>query len=147
MITPYLISSSAADAIAFYVHVFGAEEIVRLQWPDGRVAHAELRLGGGVLMLADEHPGEGYVGPRTLGGSPVSLYLRVQDVDALHARAVAAGASERAAPANQMDGDRRGSFVDPFGHVWAVATLLEELAPAELVQRFQKLTSNSGELR
>jgi PhnB protein len=144
MPVPYLIVSPASDAIAFYARAFGATEVVRLAMPGGKIAHAELRLGGDTLMLADEHPDEGYVGPQRLGGTPVSLYLSVADVDAVHARALAAGATERMAPADQFDGDRRGTLVDPFGHVWAVATRKEEVSNAELLRRFAKAIAAEG---
>lgn len=143
MPVPYLIVSSAPAAIAFYTRVFGATELVRLQQPDGKIAHAELQLGGETIMLADEHPEMGYCSPSTLGGSAVSLYVVVDDADAVQARALAAGAGERQAVADQFDGDRRGSFVDPFGHVWLVATKREEIPHAELVRRFAELVSNA----
>jgi PhnB protein len=138
MAVPYLIVSRAAEAIAFYERAFGARELVRLAMPDGRIGHAELRLGGATIMLADEYPELGYVSPQRLGGSPVSLYLRVGDVDATHARALAAGARERLAPTDQFDGDRRGTLVDPFGHVLSVATRKEEVPHDELIRRFEK---------
>jgi PhnB protein len=144
MPVPYLIVSPAAEAIAFYARVFGAVELVRLAMPDGRVGHAELHLGGGTLMLADEFPEEGYASPLRLGGSAVSLYLSVDDVDAVHARALAAGARERAAPTDHFDGDRRGTLVDPFGHVWSVATRKEAVSPEELVRRFEKAMAAQG---
>jgi PhnB protein len=144
MPVPYLIVSPAAEAIAFYARVFDAVELVRLAMPDGRVGHAELHLGGGTLMLADEFPEEGYASPLRLGGSAVSLYLSVDDVDAVHARALAAGARERAAPTDHFDGDRRGTLVDPFGHVWSVATRKEAVSPEELVRRFEKAMAAQG---
>jgi PhnB protein len=141
---PYLIVSPAADAITFYARVFGARELVRLATPDGKVAHAELRLGDGTIMLADEHADLGYVGPLRLGGSPVSLYLTVDDVDAVHARALSAGARERAAPADHFDGDRRGTLVDPFGHVWSVATRKQDVPHEELLRRFEQAMAAEG---
>ena len=145
MPVPYLIVSSAAEAIAFYARVFDATELVRLESPDGKIAHAELRIGNDRIMLADEYPEQGYASATRLGGSPVSLYLVVEDVDTVHARALAAGASERMAVADQFDGDRRGTLVDPFGHVWLVATQRERVGPAELVERFRKLIEAGGE--
>jgi PhnB protein len=144
MPVPYLIVSPAADAIAFYTRAFGAIESLRLALPDGKVAHAELRLGEDPIMLADEFPEEGYLSPLRLGGSGVSLYLRVDDVDATHARALAAGARERAAPADQFDGDRRGTLVDPFGHVWSLATRRQSVSPEELVRRFEQAMAAQG---
>jgi PhnB protein len=136
MPTPYLIASPASDAIAFYARVFDARERIRLAMPDGRIGHAELTIGDGALMLADEFPEQGFASPKRLGGSPVELYLLVSDVDATHARACAAGASEKSAPEDQVDGERRSSIVDPFGHVWLLATRREDLAPDEIVRRF-----------
>jgi PhnB protein len=142
--TPYLIASSAAQALAFYVRAFDATERLRLTTPDGRVAHAELLVAGELVMLADEFPEHGYVSPARLGGSAVSIYLRVPDVDAVHTRALASGARERMAPADQFDGDRRSAIVDPFGHVWLVATRHEDVAVEEVVRRFQRLTASAG---
>jgi PhnB protein len=140
MAVPYLIVSPAAQAIAFYARALGATEVVRLAQPDGKIAHAELRVAGAAVMLADEHLDEGYAGPLRLGGSPVSLYLRVDDVDVVHARALAAGARERQAPADHFDGDRRSTLVDPFGHVWSIATRKHDVSPDELVRRFGELS-------
>ena len=136
MSIPYLIVDSAGLALAFYKDVFGAEEKVCLTMPDGKIAHAELRLPDGPLMLADEFPEQGYRGPRSLGGSPVSIYLRVDDVDAVFARALAAGASSQMDVADQFDGDRRGSLIDPFGHVWLIATRKEQVSDEDVVRRF-----------
>jgi PhnB protein len=146
MPTPYLIVSSSREAIDFYTRALGAKEIVRLEMPDGKIGHAELDFAGEALMLADEFPELGFVSPARLGGSAVSLYLRVPDVDAAHARALAAGAREREAPADQIDGDRRSAIIDPFGHAWSLATRKEDVLPAELVRRF-RASMNSGEQR
>jgi PhnB protein len=144
MPVPYSIGSPAAEAIAFYARVFGAREVVRLAMPDGKVAHAELRLGDGTAMLADEFTDEGYASPLRLGGSAVSIYLHVDDVDAVYARASGAGARERAAPSDQFDGDRRGTLVDPFGHVWSIATRIEDVPSDELSRRFEKAMAAQG---
>lgn len=136
---PYLIATPAAEAIAFYARVFGARELVRLTAPDGKIAHAEIAIGDERVMLADAYPDQGYASPTDLGGTPVSLYVRVSDADAVHARALAAGASERSPVTDQFDGDRRGAMVDPFGHVWLVATEREAVTNAELVRRFERL--------
>ena len=114
-ITPYVIVSNADRAIEFYKLAFGATEFVRLADSSGKVMHAELRIGSATLMLADEFPEMGYCSPETLGGSPVSLFLYVEDVDAFFAKAIAAGAKETMAIADQFDGDRRGTLTDPFG--------------------------------
>jgi PhnB protein len=139
MPVPYLIATPAAEAIAFYTRVLGARELVRLTSPDAKIAHAELAIGDERLMLADAYPEMGYASPTDLGGSPVSLYVRVADADAVQARAIAAGATERSPVADQFDGDRRGSIVDPFGHVWLIATEREVVSNAELVRRFERL--------
>ncbi|MBM4382979.1 MAG: VOC family protein [Deltaproteobacteria bacterium] len=145
MPTPYLIASPASEAIDFYARVFGAREHIRLAMPDGRIGHADLSIRDGTLMLAYEFPEQGFASPKRLGGSPVELHLLVPDVDATHARACAAGATEKSAPENQVDGERRSSIVDLFGHVWLLATRREELAPDEIVRRFHAAMSK-GEI-
>ena len=135
--TPYLIVSSAKAAIAFYKAAFNASEVVRLTDPAGKVMHAELRIDGMPLMLADEFPDMGYRSPHSLGGSAVSILLYVADVDSQFARALAAGASSTMEVADQFDGDRRGTLTDPFGHVWLLATKKEDISSEELQKRFQ----------
>jgi PhnB protein len=138
--TPYLIVNSAKAAIAFYKAAFNATEVVRLTDPTtGKVMHAELRIEGMPLMLADEFPEMGYRSPQSLGGSPVSMYLYVADVDSQFARALAAGASSTLEVADQFDGDRRGTLTDPFGHVWLLASKKEDISSEELQRRFQVL--------
>jgi PhnB protein len=133
--TPYLIVRGAADAIEFYKRAFGATEMLRMADPQGRVGHAEIRIGDSVIMLADEHPAMGYRGPRSLGGSSVSILLYLDDVDAVFDRAVKAGAKALRPVANQFYGDRSGTLEDPFGHVWTIATHVEDVAPEELKRR------------
>jgi PhnB protein len=133
--TPYLIVKGAADAIEFYKRVFGATEIMRMADPQGRVGHAEIRIGDSVVMLADEHPAMGYRSPRSLGGSSVSLLLYLEGVDTVFERAVKAGAKPLRAVADQFYGDRSGTLEDPFGHVWTVATHVEDVAPEEMKRR------------
>jgi PhnB protein len=138
--TPYLIVNSAKAAIAFYKAAFNATEVVRLTDPTtGKVMHAELRIEGMPLMLADEFPEMGYRSPQSLGGSPVSMYLYVADADSQFARALAAGASSTLEVADQFDGDRRGTLTDPFGHVWLLASKKEDISSEELQRRFQVL--------
>jgi peroxiredoxin Q/BCP len=134
-ITPSLIIKNAAKAIEFYKTAFGATELFRMDQPDGRVGHAEIKIGDSPIMLADEFPELNYVSPQTLGGSPVSLMIYVEDVDAVFKRAIGAGASERKAVADQFYGDRSGSLVDPFGHVWHIATHKEDVTPEEMEKR------------
>lgn len=136
MTTPYLIVSNASAAIEFYQSIFAATELIRLAAPDGKIAHAELELASGHIMLADEYPEMGYKSPHTLGGSPVSIYLTVDDVDATFTAALAAGAQCMMAVADQFDGDRRGTLIDPFGHIWLLATKKETVSFAEISARF-----------
>jgi PhnB protein len=137
--TPYLIVSDAIAAIDFYRNVFGAIEYIRLAEPSGKVMHAEIRMGDVSIMLADEFPDMGYCSPKTLGGSPVSILLYVDRVDAVFETAIAAGATVKMPVENQFDGDRRGTLVDPFGHIWLLATKQEEISIDELQRRFKAM--------
>jgi PhnB protein len=134
-VTPYLIVKGAARALDFYKQAFGATELMRMASPDGRVGHAEIRIGDSPIMLADEHPEMGYRGPEALGGTPVSIALYVEDVDALFRQAIAAGGKELRPVKDQFYGDRSGTLVDPFGHVWTIATHKLDLSPEELHRR------------
>jgi PhnB protein len=134
-VTPYLIVKGAADAIEFYRRAFGATEMLRMADPQGRVGHAEIKIGDSVIMLADEHPAMGYRSPRTLGGSGVSILLYLEDVDGVFERAVKHGAKAQRPVANQFYGDRSGTLEDPFGHVWTVATHVEDVPPEEMKRR------------
>jgi len=134
-VTPYLIVDGAAAAIEFYKRTFAATERFRLASRDGRVGHAELEIGGSVIMLADEHPEMGARGPRTIGGSPVGIHLYLDDVDAAAARAVAGGARLLRPVADQFYGDRLGVIEDPFGHIWHLSTHVEDVAPEEIGRR------------
>jgi PhnB protein len=133
--TPYLIVKGAAEAIDFYKRAFGATESLRMADPKGAIAHAEIKIGDSVIMLADEHPNMGYRGPRSLGGSAVSIMLYVPDVDGTFERAIKAGAKARRPVANQFYGDRSGTLEDPFGHVWTISTHVEDVAPEEMQRR------------
>lgn len=141
---PYLIVRDAAEAIGFYERAFGAREVMRLVGPAETVAHAEIALGGLLVMLAEEAPHAGNSGPETLGGSPVRLHLYVEDVDAVVERAVAAGAEVLIPVADQFYGDRAGRLADPFGHVWIVASRKEDLTPEVMQQRFEELLRGAG---
>jgi PhnB protein len=134
-VTPYLIVDGADAAIGFYSKVLGAKERMRMGSPDGRIGHAELQLGDSMIMLADEHPEFGNVGPRTVGGTPVMIAVYVEDVDSVFERALAEGAKEVRAVDNQFYGDRTGQFEDPFGHRWSVATHVEDVPPEEMEER------------
>jgi len=134
-VIPYLVVDGAARAIDFYKDAFGATEMFRLPAPGGKIGHAEIKIGDSVIMLADEHPEMGARGPRSIGGSPVSIVLYVEDVDALSARATAVGAKVTRPVADQFYGDRAGSFEDPFGHQWHIHTHVEDVSPEELQRR------------
>src|SRR5215831_3255117 len=132
--TPYLIISGASDAIEFYKKAFDATERMRFPTPDGKVGHAEIRIGDSPIMLADEYPGQGYLSPKSRGGSSVSIMLYVPDSDVVFNRAVAAGASVKQDVKDQFYGDRSGTLEDPFGHVWTISTHKEDV-PVEEMQR------------
>jgi PhnB protein len=142
-VTAYLIVKDAARAIEFYKQAFGATEIMRLNAPGGRIGHAELRIGNAAIMLADEHPQYGNVSAQTLGGSPVSIVLAVDDADSAAARAIAAGARERRPVQDQFYGERSGQVTDPFGLVWMLSATKEHVTTAEMQQRFDQLTTES----
>jgi len=131
-ITPHLVCAGAAAAIDFYVRAFGAVEAGRLAGPDGRLMHAMIRIGDSPLMLVDEMPEFGSLGPKALKGSPVTLHLYVMDVDATVAQAVAAGARVTMPVADMFWGDRYGQLEDPFGHHWSVATHIRDLTSEEI---------------
>lgn len=135
-LTPYLIVKDAAAAITFYERAFGARESFRLTGPDGRIGHAELEIAGAVLMLADEYPEFGALGPVAVGGSPVSLHLSVEEVDAVLARAESLGATLLRRAKDEFYGERTGMIADPFGHKWHLATRTEEVSPEEMQQRW-----------
>jgi PhnB protein len=134
-VTPYLIVDGAAAAIDLYREVFGATERSRLPGPDGRIGHAELQLGDSLIMLADEHPELGIRGPRTIGGTPVTISVYVEDVDAVFDRALKAGATALRPVRREFYGDRTGQFEDPFGHRWSVATHVEDVPSEEMARR------------
>ena len=138
-VTPYLIVRNAVEALDFYKRALGADEKFRLTGPDGRVGHAEIRIGDSVVMLADESPEMGHVGPHTIGGSPIMLHVYVDDVDARFKQAIAAGGKEKRPVEDQFYGDRSGSFEDPYGHYWHLSTHKEDLSPDEINQRAEKL--------
>ena len=133
--TPYLIIEGAADAIEFYKQAFGAVELFRMPGPDGKIGHAEIKIGDSPIMLADAYPDMGYKGPKSLGGSPVSLMIYVEDVDTVFKRAVDAGATVKEAVSDKFYGDRMGTLIDPFGHVWHVSTHKEDVSVAEMEKR------------
>ena len=143
-VTPYLIVKGGAAAIEFYKRAFGATELVRMIDPRGGLAHGEIKIGDSVIMLADEHPDMGYRGPQSIGGTAVSILLYVEDVDKLFDRAVKAGAKSQRPVANQFYGDRAGTLEDPFGHVWTIATHVEDVPPEEMKRRAEAACKSSG---
>lgn len=138
-VTPYLSIAGAADAIDFYCKILGASERMRMDGPDGGIGHAELDLGGSVIMLADESTEVGNKSPGTLGGTPVSLMVYVEDVDSTYSAAIAAGAIEIQAVDDKFYGDRSGMFKDPWGHEWTVATHVEDVPEEEMGRRMAEM--------
>ena len=138
-VTPYLVIQGASGAIEYYKKVFGATERMRMDAPSGMIGHAELTIGGSTIMLADEFPQMGFRGPKTIGGSPVSLMLYVPNVDEVFKRAVDAGAKPLRPVADQFYGDRLGTLEDPFGHVWSIGTHVEDVSPEEIRRRSEEM--------
>lgn len=135
-VTAYMAVKGAAAAIDFYRRAFGAEELFRLVGPDGRIGHAEIRIGQSVIMLADEYPDFGALSPQSIGGSPIKLHIKVENVDAYVAHAVAAGATIVRPVRDEFYGDRTGMVADPFGYSWFVSTVKEVVSPAEMQRRW-----------
>ncbi len=133
--SPYLVVGGAAQAIEFYKRAFGAQEQMRMPSPDGKIVHGEIKIGDSVVMLADEFPEYGSRSPKSLGGTPSSVFLYVQDVDAVFQSAVSAGAKSLMPVADMFWGDRYGKLEDPFGHQWQIATHKEDLTPEEMKRR------------
>jgi len=134
--TPYLIIKGASDAIEFYKKVFGATELMRIPGAtEGSVGHAEIKIGNSIIMLADEHPEMGYLGPKSIGGTATGIMLYVEDADGVARKAEAAGAKITRAVEDKFYGDRSGSLEDPFGHVWHVSTHVEDVSEEEMQRR------------
>jgi PhnB protein len=144
-VTPYLCVDGADQAIEFYSTVLGARERMRMGAPGGKVGHAELQIGDGLVMLADEFPEMGVRSPRSVGGTPVTISVYVDDVDAVVERAVQAGAKSLRPIENQFYGDRTGQFEDPFGHRWSVATHVEDVPPDEMQRRAAEMEQRAAE--
>jgi PhnB protein len=140
-VTPYLVVRGAAQAIDYYKKVFGATEIMRMPGPDGKIGHAEIKIGNSQIMLADENPsmGAGYTSADTIGGSPVSLYVYLPNVDDVVKRATAEGAKLLKPVQDQFYGDRSGFIQDPFGHLWGIATHVEDVSPKDMQERMKKV--------
>jgi len=134
-VTPYLVVKDGGKAIDYYKEAFGANSVVRMDAPDGRIMHAEFKIGDSMIMLTEEiGPNRS---PQSLGGTPVSIFLYVEDVDSVYNKAVAAGAKADMPPQDMFWGDRFGKLTDPFGHQWALATHIEDVAPEEMEKRTQ----------
>jgi len=147
-VTPYLVIHGAAAAIDFYKKAFGAVELFRFPAPDGKIGHAEIKIGNSPIMLADEYTEMGYKSPQTLGGTPVSLMIYLEDVDTVFKRAVEAGGTVREAVQDKFYGDRSGTLTDPFGHNWHIATHKEDVSPEEMERRakaMSKAASSGGQ--
>jgi PhnB protein len=143
-ITPYLFIKGAAQAIDFYKKVFGAKERMLMPGTNGRIGHAELEIGDSLIMLADEHPEAGALSPQTVGGSSNSLHLYVDNMDAVIEKAVSAGAKVTRPAKDEFYGDRIGTFTDPFGQIWSVATHIEDVSPEEMKNRMAKAMSQAA---
>ena len=139
-VTAYLCVDGAADAIDFYTSLFGFTERHRMAF-EGRIGHCELSLAGSLVMLSDEFPEMGVIGPKTLGGTPTSMNVYVEDADAVFAAALAAGATELRPVQDQFYGDRSGQFEDPWGHRWSVATHIEDVEDEEIERRIAAMMS------
>ena len=142
-VTPYLVVDDGARAIEFYKKAFGATETVRMAGPDGKIGHAEFKIGDSFVMLSDEMMGNRSA--KALGGSPVGIFLYVDDVDAVFKQAVDAGGTSEMPPADMFLGDRFGRLTDPFGHKWSLATHIEDVSPEEMKKRMQTAMSQSAQ--
>jgi PhnB protein len=140
-VTAYLIISGAARALDYYKKAFGATEIMRFPGPNDTIAHAEIKIGNGVVMLADEAPDMSYRSPQSIGGTPVSLLFYVDDVDARFAQAIKAGGKVQRAVQDQFYGDRTGTLEDPFGHIWTIATHVEDVSMDEMKKHMAAMSS------
>ena len=143
-ISPSLTIDGAAEAIEFYKRAFGATERMRMAMPDGKIGHAELDIGDSVVMLNDAIPQSSVQPPKQLGGTSVSVFLYVDDVDSVVQDAIDAGATVTMPVADQFWGDRFGTVSDPFGHHWAIATHVEDLTPEEIAARGQEAMASTG---
>jgi PhnB protein len=141
-ITPYLIVDNAMEAINFYKKIFGAKEAFRMDRPDGKVGHAELKIGDTKIMLADVYPEMGAHSPRSYGGSPVSIHLYIKNVDAVVQKAVSAGARLTKPVENMFYGDRSGGLEDPYGHKWYISTHVEDVTPAVMKKRMAQMNKH-----
>jgi PhnB protein len=137
-VTPHLVCAGAAEAIEFYKKAFRAEEVARMPAPNGKLMHAQIRIGDSAVLLVDEFPEWGSFGPKSLKGSPVTIHLYVEHADATFERAIAAGAKAKMPMSDMFWGDRYGILEDPFGHFWSVATHMRDVSPEEMMKAMQK---------
>jgi len=144
-VTPYLTLNDAARALDFYKRAFGAQEVMRMDAPGGKIGHAEIKIGDSMIMLADEMPGSGTRSPQSLGATTAGIFLYVENADAVFNQAVSAGAHVEAPMADMFWGDRYGRLKDPFGHSWSVATHKEDVAPAEMSKRMQEAAAKMAQ--
>ena len=144
-VTPYLTLNDAARALDFYKRAFAAKEVMRMDGPDGKIGHAEIKIGDSIIMLGDEMPGAGNRSPQSLGGTTGGIFLYVENADAVFNQAVSAGAQVEAPLADMFWGDRYGRLKDPFGHSWSVATHKEDVAPAEMSKRMQEAVAKMAQ--
>ena len=142
-LTPYLVVDGAAEAMEYYKNAFGAVELFRME-NQGKVGHAEMKIGDSPFMLADECAERGYTGPKAHNGTPVSLMIYVEDVDTVYPQAIAAGGTEMRPLENQFYGDRSGTLTDPFGHVWTIATHKEDVTPEEIDKRLAAMAAGAS---
>jgi PhnB protein len=145
--TPYLTLNDASRAIDFYKRAFGAQVVARMDGPDGKVAHAEIRIGDSMIMLGDEMPGMGNRSPQSLGGTTGGIMLYVENADAVFSQAVSAGAQVEMPVTDMFWGDRYGRLKDPFGHSWSVGTHVEDVAPAEMSKRMREAMGKMAQQR
>jgi PhnB protein len=143
--TPYLTVNDAARALEFYKRAFGAQEVMRMDGPGGKIGHAEIKIGDSIVMLGDEMPGSSNRSPQSLGGNTGGIHLYVENADALFNQAVSAGAQVEAPIADMFWGDRYGRLKDPFGHSWSVATHKEDIAPADMAKRMKDAMAKMAE--
>ena len=146
-VTPALVVRDAPKAIDFYKRAFGAQELVRMPGPDGKIMHAELKIGDSIIFLSDENPQMNVKSPQTLGGSTCTLNVYVPNVDEQFKQAIAAGGKESMPVADQFWGDRYGTLTDPFGYTWGIATHKEDLSPAEMGERAQEFFASMAQQR
>ena len=143
-LTPHLVCANALEAIQYYKRALGAIDGGTMLTPDGKLMHAQIRIGDSALMLMEENKDWGALGPKTLGGSPVTIHLYVKDVDAVYAKAVAEGGTAKMEPADMFWGDRYGVLIDPFGHTWSIATHVKDATPEEMQAAAAKMCSETA---